>query len=105
MSAKSLWSAFNGPAGSVAVNALLLTAFTMPAVGMIMGPGARTRTIGAVGYAAGVASRAMVARRTGEPVLPDALAQPASIAAFSALNAISWLRHLRGANTWKGRSL
>lgn len=103
--AKSLWSAFNGPAGSVAVNALLLTAFTVPAVGMIAGPDARTRAIGAVGYGAGVASRAMVAQRTGEPVLPDALAQPASITAFSALNAISWLRHLRGANTWKGRSL
>ena len=103
--AKSLWSAFNGPAGSVAANALLLTAFTVPALGMVVGPGARTRAIGVVGYAAGVASRAMVAQRTGEPVLPDALAQPASIAAFGALNAISWFRHLRGANTWKGRAL
>lgn len=103
--AKSLWSAFNGPAGSVAVNALLLTAFTLPAVGMVLGPDARTRAIGTVGYGAGVASRAMVARRTGENVLPDALAQPASIVAFSALNIVSWVRHLRGANRWKGRTL
>lgn len=103
--AKSLWSAFNGPVGSIAVNALLLTAYTVPAAGMVVGPGPRTRAIGAVGYAAGVASRAMVARRTGEPVLPDTLAQPASIAAFSALNIVSWARHLRGANRWKGRTL
>jgi hypothetical protein len=27
----------------------------------------------------------------------------ASIAAFAALNVISWTRHLRGANAWKGR--
>ena len=101
--AKSLWSAFNGPVGSVAVNALLASAFVVPAVAAVAAPTGRTRRIGLLGYAAGVASRAMVARRTGEPALPDALAHPASIAAFAALNAVSWSRHLRGTNTWKGR--
>jgi hypothetical protein len=47
----------------------------------------------------------MVARRTGGRVLPDILAHPASITAFVALNAMSWQRHLRGANTWKGRAV
>jgi hypothetical protein len=101
--AKSLWSAFNGPAGSVAVTALLVTAFVVPAVAAVAAPSRRTRATGLVGYAAGVASRALVARRTGERVVPDALAQPASITAFAALNAVSWARHARGTNTWKGR--
>ena len=101
--AKSLWSAFGGPAGSVAVNGLLLAAFVAPPLIALTARDRRTRSIGAIGYAAGVASRAMVARRTGERVWPDAAAQPLSIAAFSALNAVSWFRHARGTNTWKGR--
>ena len=101
---KSLWSAFNGPAGSIAVNGLLLTTYVLPAAAMLAGHRS-TRVIGAIGYAAGVASRAMVANRTGERCWPDALAHPISIAAFTALNALSWSRHLRGANTWKGRSI
>jgi hypothetical protein len=72
-------------------------------VAALAAPRPRTRAIGLVGYAAGVASRVLVARRTGERVLPDALGQPASIAAFAVLNAVSWRRHARGANTWKGR--
>lgn len=98
---KSLWDAFNGPAGSIGVMALLGWAYVVPAVAVVASP--RNRGIALLGYAAGVASRAMVARRTGERLLPDTLAQPASIAAFIALNALSWQRHLRGTNTWKGR--
>ncbi len=101
--AKSLWAAFNGPAGSVAVTALLVTAFVVPAAAALAAPTARTRAIGAIGYAAGAASRAVVARRTGERVLPDSLAHPASVLAFAALTAVSWRRHLAGTNTWKGR--
>ncbi len=101
--AKSLWSAFNGPAGSVAVNALLVTAYVVPALAAVTATRRRTRTIGLLGYAAGVTSRALVARRTGERVIPDSFAHPASIAAFAVLNAVSWRRHLRGTNTWKGR--
>jgi hypothetical protein len=101
--AKSLWSAFGGPAGSIAVNALLLTAYVVPPAAMVTSRDRRTRALGFAGYAAGVASRALVARRTGERVWPDAAAQPASILAFAALNAVSWSRHLRGTNSWKGR--
>jgi hypothetical protein len=101
--AKSLWSAFNGPAGSIGVNALLLTAYVVPAVAAVAGRSPRTRATGLAGYLCGVGSRALVARRTGERAWPDALAHPASIAAFSALNAVSWTRHTRGTNTWKGR--
>jgi hypothetical protein len=103
--AKSLWSAFNGPVGSVAVNALLVTTFVLPAVAAVAARDRRTRTIGLLGYTAGVTSRVLVARRTGERILPDALAQPASITAFAALNVVSWRRHRRGANTWKGRTV
>ncbi len=98
---KSLWDAFNGPAGSIGVMALLGWAYVLPAVAVIAAP--RHRRVALLGYAAGVASRAMVARRTGERIFPDILAQPASIAAFIALNALSWQRHLRGTNSWKGR--
>jgi Glycosyl transferase family 2 len=101
--AKSLWSAFGGPAGSIALNAILLTAYVVPAAAMVVSRDRRTRALGFTGYAAGVASRAFVARRTGERVWPDAAAHPASILAFSALNAVSWRRHLRGTNSWKGR--
>jgi cellulose synthase/poly-beta-1,6-N-acetylglucosamine synthase-like glycosyltransferase len=101
--AKSLWSAFGGPVGSVAVNALLVATYVVPAVAAVAGRDPRTRRVGLLGYAAGVASRALVARRTGERLVPDTLAHPASIAAFAALNAVSWQRHLRGANRWKGR--
>jgi len=103
--AKSLWDAFGGPAGSIATNALLGVAYLVPAAGMAAGRNPRTRAVGALGYAAGVASRAMVARRTGERALPDALAHPVSIAAFSTLNLVSWWRQLRGTNRWKGRKV
>jgi hypothetical protein len=102
---KSLWSAFGGPAGTLAVNSLLLTAYVVPPAAMLASRSRTTRAIGFAGYAAGIASRALVARRTGERLWPDAAAQPASILAFSALNAVSWIRHLRGTNTWKGRSV
>lgn len=100
---KSLWSAFGGPVGSAAACAALAAAYVAPAVAMVAARRPATRRWGLAGYAAGVASRALVARRTGEPRLPDTLLQPLSIAAFTALTAISWQRHVRGANTWKGR--
>jgi hypothetical protein len=102
---KSLWSAFGSPAGSVAVNALLAGAYLVPPISMIASRKKSHRVIGAVGYLAGVTSRALVARRTGGRVVPDSLAHPASIAAFIGLNVLSWSRHVRGTNTWKGRSL
>lgn len=102
--AKSLWSAFGGPTGSVGALALLTTAFVLPAVAAVTARDRSTRRWGAAGYAAGVASRLMVARRTGQPAV-DCLAHPASVAAFVALNVVSWSRHRRGDNTWKGRAV
>lgn len=99
---KSLWAAFGGPVGSAAVTGVLLLAFVVPAVAAAAARDRRTRAIGALGYAAGIASRAMVARRTGEP-LADTAAHPASVLAFTALSAVSWSRHRRGVARWKGR--
>lgn len=101
---KSLWAAFNGPVGSVAVNTLLIGAFVVPALGMVASRDRTTRRIGTIGYSAGVLSRTLVAQRTGES-LRDAAAHPLSIAAFTALNVISWRRHLRGTASWKGRAV
>ena len=97
--------AFNGPLGSIGVNALLALAYIVPAAAVVTSRSSRTRSIALVGYAAGVVSRAMVARRTGERTVPDTLAHPASITAFLVLNVLSWQRHLRGTNTWKGRAV
>lgn len=100
--AKSLWAAFGGPVGSVAVNSALAGLYVLPACAAVTARDPRARALGALGYAAGVASRALVARRTGEP-LAQAFAHPVAISAFIALNAVSWTRHRRGANLWKGR--
>jgi GT2 family glycosyltransferase len=102
---KSLWSAFGSPAGSVAVNSLLGFTYLVPPIALITGRNRSTRILGGIGLASGIASRALVAKKTNAKVWPDSLAQPASIAAFIGLNALSWYRHVRGTNTWKGRSL
>jgi hypothetical protein len=54
--AKSLWAAFGGPAGSLAVAIVLSTCYVAPAVGAVVARNRRTRAVGAIGYAAGVAS-------------------------------------------------
>lgn len=100
---KSLWDAFNGPVGTIGVNALLLLSGTVPYAALILARRRSTRVIGAIGYVAGVTSRMAVAARTGERMIPDALAHPKSVVAFTTLNVLSWGRHLRGTNTWKGR--
>lgn len=99
---KSLWAAFGGPVGSLAAVGVMNLAFVIPAVAVAL-PGRRSRVIGLVGYAAGVTSRSLVARRIGAPAVPDALAHPLSIVSFTLLTALSWKRHLRGENRWKGR--
>lgn len=102
---KSLWAAFNGPVGAIGVNALLLMSGVVPYAAFILARDRRTKLIGAIGYGAMVTSRTAVAMRTGERIFPDVLAHPKSIMAFSALNVLSWVRHLRGTNTWKGRAV
>ena len=101
---KSAWAAFSGITGSIAVNGLLLGIYVVPVIGAVFGRGS-TRTWGLAGYVAGVGGRVVVAQGTGERTFPDALAHPASILAFTAINGVSWWRHLRGTTQWKGRRL
>lgn len=101
---KSAWRAFGSPAGSIAVNSLLMALYVVPALAAVFGRGS-TRAWGALGYAAGVTGRLLVARHTGEREFPDALAHPASILAFVVINKLSWWRHLTGTAQWKGRSV
>lgn len=100
---KWLWAAF-GPGGrtapAVAMCAVLLLLGPVPAVAALRGS-----KVGLAGYLAGVAGRAVVARRTGSRVWPDVLAHPASTAAAAALLADSVRAHHRGTLTWKGRAL
>ena len=95
---KSLWSAFGSPAGAAAVQSLLVLTHVLPAVAALRGS-----RIGMVGYAASVCSRALVARRTGGRVWPDALAHPASVLALAGLTADSVRSHRAGRLRWKGR--
>jgi glycosyltransferase involved in cell wall biosynthesis len=98
---KSLWRAFGGGAGSAATVAALGVLYVVPPVAAVVS-GSR---VGAVGYAAGVLGRMIVARTTGQPVLPDVLAHPASIAALGWLTAASWQRRRAGSLQWKGRPI
>ena len=103
---KSLWDAFGSAAGSIAATTFLLGTYTLPALALASRD-TSTRRWGALGYAAGVLGRELVARRTGEPCLtrgsPDPLAHPVSIAVVAALTALSWKRRRAGTTHWKGR--
>ncbi|MCV2491371.1 glycosyltransferase [Geodermatophilus sp. YIM 151500] len=98
---KSLWAAAGGRPGASAAAAAALTAvYVLPAAAALAGSRA-----GLVGYAAGVAGRAVVAARSGGPVWPDALAHPVSVLLFDVLMARSLLGRRRGTLTWRGRAL
>jgi hypothetical protein len=97
---KSLWSAFGSPAGAATVMATLGVLYLAPPVAALRGSRA-----GIAGYAAGVAGRAVTARRTGGRVWPDAFLHPFSILALIGLTGRSLLGHRRGSLTWKGRPL
>jgi hypothetical protein len=97
---KSLWSAFGTPAGAAGVVGLLGLAYVVPPLAALRGS-----RVGLAGYAAGVAGRAVVARRTRGRVMPDSLAQPASVAAFGWLTLLSWRARRRGSLRWKGRTI
>ena len=103
--AKSLWSIFANEPGAVGGMATMLLLYVVPPTVALTSRDRGARAWGAVGYAAGVASRAMVARASGERVWPDALAQPASMALFAGMLASSVIRRRRGTLTWKGRSV
>jgi hypothetical protein len=91
---KSAWTV------PVPVTALLALLYVVPAVA-----GLRGSRAGQVAYAAGVAGRAVTARRTGGRVWPDAFAHPLSVAALCWLTGRSHLARRRGTLTWKGRAL
>ncbi len=101
---KSLWAAFGSPAGSVGATAVLTVAYVLPPAAALLARSPATRAIGAAGYAAGVAGRVLVARRTGSRVT-DTWAHPLSILALDALTGLSWWRHSRGQLSWKGRGV
>lgn len=103
--AKSLWSIFANDAGAVGGMATMLLLYVVPPAVALTSRDRGARAWGALGYAAGVASRAMVARATGERTWPDALAQPASMSLFAGMLAASVVRRRRGTLTWKGRSV
>ena len=98
--AKSLWSAFGSPAGAVAVLSALGLAYVLPPLAALGGS-----RVGLLGYAAGVGGRAVVGRRVGSRVWPDALAHPASVVTLGWLTTRSLRGHRRGDLTARGRRL
>jgi hypothetical protein len=99
--AKSLWASVGGsPAASAAAAAVLTAVYVVPPLAALRGSRA-----GVLGYAAGVAGRALVAARTGGRAWPDALAHPVSVLLFDVLMARSLLGHRRGSLRWRGRAV
>ena len=102
---KSLWSAFGSPAASVAVVSLLSLTYITPPLLILLGPDRLSRTLGVLGYAAGVTARTTVASATHEKTWPDALAHPVSIAVLTAMTAMSWRGRRAGTLRWRGRPI
>jgi Glycosyl transferase family 2 len=99
--AKSLWASVGGsPAASAAVAAGLTAVWVVPALAALRGSRA-----GLVGYAAGVAGRAVSAAVTGSRVWPDSLAHPVSVLLLDVLLAGSLAGRRRGTLAWRGRPL
>lgn len=97
---KSLWSAFGSSSGAVGVLAVLGAAYVLPPLAMLRGS-----RVGALGYAAAVASRIVTARHTRGRALPDAFAHPVSVVIVGYLTIRSHVLHRRGGLRWKGRPL
>ncbi|KQS64830.1 glycosyltransferase family 2 protein [Modestobacter sp. Leaf380] len=95
---KSLWSALGGSSlGSLAAGAALTAVWVLPPLA-----GGRA---GLVGYAAGVAGRAVTAHRTGGRVWPDSLAHPLSVLLLDLLLVRSVRGRRRGTLRWRDRTL
>lgn len=105
-----LWSAYGGSvAGGVAVGAAAGWAYWLPPLAAVLGRG-RLRRIGLLGYTAAVTGRLLArtleaGRGPDRGDLVDALAHPASVAAYLLL----WQRSQRARHnntlTWRGRPL
>lgn len=78
--------------------AVLGTTYLLPPLAALRGS-----RVGLFGYLAGVAGRAVAARRFGERTWPDAAAHPVSIALVCAFVTDSRRRRARGRTSWKGR--
>jgi hypothetical protein len=98
---KSLWASVGGsPAAGLAASAAVTAVWVLPALAMLRGSRA-----GLLGYAAGVAGRAVSALATGGRPWPDALAHPLSIVALDVLMLRSVIGRRRGTLSWRGRGL
>ena len=98
---KSLWQAFGGAIGSVFTNLFLLTIYTLPLVGLTTSDW----PLAVVALAGAVYGRIIVAVRTHQNKFPEVFTHSIAIAVFAWLNVLSWVRHLKGTNSWKGRTL
>lgn len=98
---KSLWNAFGGPIGSLFVNIFFLFVYVFPLVGFFTDEA----VLSSLSLILGTVGRLVSAQTSNGRMLPDSLLHPISIVTFSALNLISWWRHLMGTNTWKSRDL
>lgn len=102
---KSVWSAVQPSPVAFALVGVMALAYVAPPIFAVLGPGRAARAWGIAGYTSGVLGRYVVARRTGERIWPDILAQPASVATFATLIMASLRRHRAGTITWRGRPL
>jgi GT2 family glycosyltransferase len=101
---KSLWSVFGSTSRGLGGMAAMVGIFVVPPAVAVLSRDRAARRWGVLGYASGVASRALVARATGEPLV-GALAMPASAGAFAALTGASLVRRRKGRLQWKGRTV
>ncbi|MEV0105389.1 glycosyltransferase [Nocardia sp. NPDC050799] len=105
-----LWSAYGGSvAGGAAVGAVAAWTYWLPPVTAVLGRG-RLRRIGLLGYTAAVTGRLLAralesGRGPDRGDLADALAHPASVAAYLLLWQHSHRARRRNALTWRGRPL
>ena len=98
---KSLWTAFGGLVGSIAINLFFAFVYLYPLFGFLIGK----PWLALTGFIAGAAGRVITARVSKSRVFPAAFLHPVSILVFLWLNFVSWYRHLRKINTWKSRDL
>lgn len=97
---KSLWSAFGSPLRALLVLAALGAAYVLPAVAALAGS-----RLALAGYLAGVAGRAVAARRSGSRAWPDSLWHPGSVVLVGWLAIRSLWQRRHATLTWKGRAV
>ena len=96
---KSLWCAFGSPVAGLLVAGMLLLVAVVPWLLLAWTWWALPAAL------SGPAGRLVTAVRMGSRPLVDAVAQPLSVLAFTALLATSIAGHHRGHLAWKGRAL